>query len=246
MQTAHAAHGARISAWRTLAAIVRDEGAAALLRGVAPAVVRACTYGALRFGSYEPIKSAIGGGGGISPFRVKLAAGCASGALAALITNPIEVWKVRAQTSNLGSAAPISWRTEGVAALMRGVQASMLRSALLTAGQMSCYDEIKHQLRARLALPDAISLHLAAAFVCGLVTTTITAPVDVVKTRLMTSAPAMAYRGTWHCATTIVRCEGAAALFRGWLPSYARQGPATVIILTLNEALRRAAGMSAL
>ena len=126
MQIAQTAHGVRVVAWRTLVTIVRDEGASALLRGVAPAVVRACTYGAMRFGCYEPIKNAIGGGVGAaaSPFHVKLAAGCASGAAAALVTNPIEVWKVRAQTSSL-STFTSSWRADGVAALAHGVRASM-------------------------------------------------------------------------------------------------------------------------
>jgi hypothetical protein len=54
------------------------------------------------------------------------------------------------------------------------------------------------------------------------------------------------YRGTWDCFRSVVRCEGFGALFKGWLPIFSRQGPQTVIILTITEAMRKWLGLPAI
>jgi hypothetical protein len=255
----------------TLARIVRDEGPRSLMRGVGPAIVRASTYGSLRLGMYEPIKrqlAALDANACSSPaFLVKIAAGASSGASAALLTNPIEMLKVRAQSSTQHRAASAAnapeamsslrlardiWTHEGPSAFGRGLAASMQRSAVLTASQIACYDHIKTTLRSSLHLPDSDALRISVAFLCGLVTTTLTSPFDVVKTRMMNQGRADGgslpqYNGsTWRCAAHIVRVEGPLALLRGWSPNFLRQGPQTVIILCMTEALLARSGLSAL
>lgn len=255
----------------TLARIVRDEGPRSLMGGVGPAIVRASTYGSLRLGMYEPIKrqlAAHDASAGSSPaFLVKIAAGASSGAVAALLTNPIEMLKVRAQSSALHRASPVAnasesmsslrlahhiWAHEGPSAFGRGLAASMQRSAVLTASQLGCYDHIKATLRSSLHLPDSDALRVCVAFLCGLVTTTLTSPFDVVKTRMMnqgrTEAGALPQHNgsTWRCAAHIARVEGPLALLRGWSPNFLRQGPQTVIILCMTEALLARCGLNAL
>lgn len=121
---------------------------------------------------------------------------------------------------------------------------------------MASYDQIKPWLQTR--YPDqprnSFSLQLSASLASGLITTTITAPLDVVKTRLM-SEISHSYRNhayistghvhtysscgsTWTALLNIAQNEGPRALFRGWLPNYMRQGPQTMIILLTIERLR--------
>ena len=253
----------------TIARIVRDEGPRALMRGVGPAIVRASTYGSLRLGMYEPIKRYLAANvDASSAFLVKIAAGASSGATAALLTNPMEMLKVRAQSSSRHHASSVAstagamsslqlarhiWAHEGPSAFGRGLAASMQRSAVLTASQLACYDHLKGALRSSLHVPDSDALRLCVAFLCGLVTTTLTSPFDVVKTRMMTQGRAEAggavpqySGGTWRCAAHIVRVEGPLALLRGWSPNFLRQGPQTVIILCMTEALLARSGLSAL
>jgi hypothetical protein len=240
MQLTHAAQGTKVRMLDTLTSIVRVEGWTALFRGVSPAILRACTYGSLRFGLYDPIKKSFSNQ---SSLGVKVAAGCTSGAFAALLTNPIEMLKVRSQLAvdpsqgkSAWQLAKHIWRTEGPSAFSRGLSASMQRSAALTAGQMSSYDEIKHRLQSSFQLPDSTRLQVFTAFICSLVTTTVTSPFDVIKTRMMGQQASRTYRSTLHCLSDLVRTEGAWTLFRGWLPNYTRQGPATIIILSMTAA----------
>lgn len=66
---------------------------------------------------------------------------------------------------------------------------------------------------------------LAYGGIASCVAETMTIPVDVVKTRLqMDGAGARrAYTGSMNCATTLVRTEGAGALFKGLPPALLRQ-----------------------
>lgn len=58
------------------------------------------------------------------------------------------------------------------------------RAAVLTASQCATYDEIKQAIMRLTGLGDHFGTHLSASMVTGLVTTTATAPVDVIKTHM--------------------------------------------------------------
>lgn len=58
------------------------------------------------------------------------------------------------------------------------------RAAVLTASQCATYDEIKQAIMRVTGLGDHFGTHLSASMVTGLVTTTATAPVDVIKTHM--------------------------------------------------------------
>lgn len=93
------------------------------------------------------------------------------------------------------------------------------------------------------------ALHLACSMAGGLACATATAPVDIVKTRYMNQAysPAglpLQYSGMLDCALQTVRSEGLAALWKGWLASWARLGPHTCMSLLVFEELRRQARLA--
>ncbi len=56
-----------------------------------------------------------------------------------------------------------------------------VRASVLTASQCATYDEVKSRLLALTGLRDGLGAQLACSLVTGLVTTTVTNPVDVVK-----------------------------------------------------------------
>jgi solute carrier family 25 uncoupling protein 8/9 len=58
-----------------------------------------------------------------------------------------------------------------------------VRASVLTASQCATYDEVKARLLALTGWGDGVASHLACSLVTGLVTTTATNPVDVVKVR---------------------------------------------------------------
>lgn len=85
-------------------------------------------------------------------------------------------------------------------------------------------------------------LHASAGAITGIVTTTVTAPADVLKTRMFAGGSG----GVVEAATKLVAEEGASALFKGWMANYVRLGPQTMIIFLVSEQLRKAFGLGAL
>ena len=290
--------------------LVRHEGPLALWKGLTPSLIRAVCYGGLRLGLYRPIAVAVesatntnqpgpssataGGEGargspgarrgeGNSSMSTKVAAGCASGAFAAMLLNPTELIKTRLMAdarsrsgvSASSSASPMGpyqvlrrvVREKGIAGLWRGSAMSMTRSAVLTASQCATYDEVKRVIGEYTGMRDGVLLHFTASMLAGLVTTTATNPVDMVKTQLYMDAgggdggagvtkgagkggaggrlrPGLA--GAFDALSMIVRKEGVAGLMRGWSANYVRLGPQTVITFVALEKFRAYAGLTAL
>ncbi|KAI5075466.1 hypothetical protein GOP47_0009542 [Adiantum capillus-veneris] len=210
--------------------MVQSEGTRSLYKGIGPALLRSALYGGLRLGLYEPC------------------------AIATAATNPMEVLKVRMQVSrnvsdgNMVRAIRSMIATEGLRGLWRGIGPSMTRASALTASQLATYDESKQIIKHWMMLEEGFWLHISASFAAGLVGTTATAPIDMVKTRMMIqreNASAL-YKNAFDCAYKICRSEGLFGLYKGWSAMFARLGPQTAITFLVYEKLRQVVGISAL
>ena len=128
---------------------------------------------------------------------------------------------------------------------------TMQPAAVQTASQCASYDAAKRAAMAATGWGDGPATHLAASAATGLVTTTATAPIDVVKTRMMVGA-GVGWGGgggppsPWATAAALVRAEGPGALLKGWTAQYVRLGPQTVITFLVLERLRAMAGLAGL
>ena len=224
-----------------------------------------------------------GGGGSMS---TKVVAGCASGAFAAALLNPTELVKTRLMADERargrgegppGGGARVGpyqvmravINEKGVAGLWRGSAMSMTRSAVLTASQCATYDEVKHRVRRWTGLSDGVATHFLASMLAGLVTTTATNPVDMIKTQLYMDAspggespggespgggrgrsrggrfrPGLA--GAADAFVAVWRRDGPRGLMRGWGANYLRLGPQTVITFVALEKFRSMAGLDTL
>ncbi|XP_077240580.1 mitochondrial substrate carrier family protein isoform X2 [Tasmannia lanceolata] len=209
---------------KLFAQMVKIEGPRALYLGLAPALTRSILYGGLRLGLYEPCKYICDLTFGSTNILVKIASGAFSGAIATVLTNPTEVLKVRLQM-NLNKGRGDSIREmrrivseEGMKALWKGVGPATARAAALTASQLATYDESKQALIRLTPLEEGFPLHLISSATAGTVGTLVTAPVDMIKTRLMMQrefGSAGSYKNGFHCAYQVVRTEGPQALYKG-------------------------------
>jgi dicarboxylate transporter 10 len=78
--------------------------------------------------------------------------------------------------------------------------------------QVGCYDHVKQMLKSGTGMREGFATHVTAAMISGLLTSTASSPLDVVKTRIQAGeAPRAVMRG--------IAGEGARGLFRGWLPN---------------------------
>lgn len=238
----------------TASGIVQQEGFAALFKGLSAALMRAGVYGGARLGFYGPMKSLLSPGKDPT-FGTKLLAGMASGAAAAAIANPTDLIKVRLQAQKTGGAGGITpqyngavgaithiVRAEGVLGLWRGVQPSMMRSAILTATQAATYDEAKRHVLKITGMKEGVQTHLGCSLLTGLVTTTVINPVEVVKNTMFTKGKEC-NMGPVATAGNIFAREGMRGLYKGWTANYARLGPQTTITFLVLEKLRSIAGL---
>jgi solute carrier family 25 uncoupling protein 8/9 len=205
---------------------------------------------------YTPIKTAMAEATGTSnlpmSLQMKILSGSLSGGLAAAVTSPIELIKTRLQAAG---ATPGAVRTssgviravvaaDGVAGLWKGALPGLFRSAILTAAQCATYDEVKRSVLAATGWTEGPMSHLTSSMIAGLVTTTITNPLDVVKTRMFVGGAK--YNGALACAQHVLKTEGPLGFMKGWTASYARLGPHTVIMFMTAERLRKYAGLQSL
>mmetsp|Transcript_15707 Transcript_15707/g.47345 ORF Transcript_15707/g.47345 Transcript_15707/m.47345 type:complete len:296 (-) Transcript_15707:589-1476(-) len=233
---------------QTAVAIVRTEGLLALWSGWQASLARSFFYGGARLGFYTPMKRLVGVDQNPS-FAGNLVAGSASGGLAAVICNPTELVKVRLQSKDGARGGPGAVirkviAEDGFLGLWRGTVPAATRAAIMTASQLATYNEIKAQTRRLTGWGEGVHLHLAASMIAGLVSTTVTSPVDVVKTKMFVAGNQ--YTGPIHCFRDLIRREGLRGLFKGWVPNYCRLGPQTTITFVAVEKLRQLAGLDTL
>jgi hypothetical protein len=93
-------------------------------------------------------------------------------------------------------------------------------------------------LKERLAWEEGTVLHLTSSVIAGIVTTTASNPVDVIKTRIMNTGG-----GLGEVAVSIFKEHGVFGFFRGWTASYSRLGPHTIIIMNIYELLNSMVGL---
>ncbi|KAH6766348.1 Mitochondrial substrate carrier family protein [Perilla frutescens var. hirtella] len=234
--------------------LVKSEGLRALYLGMTPALMRSVLYGGLRLGLYEPSKYVCELAFESRNVLMKIASGAFSGAVATALTNPVEVLKVRLQMRRTTTGGPILElqkiaSEEGVAALWKGVGPAMARAATLTASQLATYDESKQILLRWTSLQEGFYLHLAASTIAGTVSTIMTAPIDMIKTRLMLQRQSKrvgSYKNGLQCAYQVLVTEGPRGLYKGGFAMFARLGPQTTITFIVCEQLRGLAGLKAL
>lgn len=199
--------------------IGREEGVAGYYRGITASMLRELSYSSLRMGLYEPAKYLLVGDESVTGDQIKLwqkvGAGLISGAIGSSIANPTDLVKIRFQSWMPGQPRPYKntfhafwtiWQESGFSGLYRGVSATAIRAAVLTSAQLSSYDETKWLLRHQ-GFQDGYAVHLASAIVAGLVTTTATSPVDVIKTRVMNDKAGV-YKGSLDCFVKTLKSEG--------------------------------------
>ena len=242
--------------------IVRHEGASSLwLTGLTASMLREAFYSTTRMGLYPYVKKLLGTTD--ANLTGKIAAGAVTGALGSIISNPIDVVKISLMaeagaigadgkyTSGLQAGRQPSW-PHTFAALrsvvadghaLRGAVPSVSRGVLMAATQLSTYDHSKLVIRTQLRLmDDGPRLHVACSQISACFCAVVTAPADLIKTRIMADRAGF-YAGPLDCTLRLCRNEGVLALWRGAFPSFLRLGPHFLITFPLYEHLRRRLGL---
>jgi len=196
---------------------------------------------------------------------VNLCCAMFAGSVSSAVANPMDVMKVRMQSrtglspssAGLLATALDIWRKEGVPGLWRGVCPTAQRAALVAGVQLPVYDWVKLRLNSSgwSLVQEGAPCHLLASLVAGFSAAAASNPVDVVRTRLMVQRKsrkllegilaseteqrgAKLYSSAWQCGLQTVKTEGVKALFKGFVPSFARMGPWNIIFFLVYEKLK--------
>ncbi|CAL4060204.1 unnamed protein product [Meganyctiphanes norvegica] len=230
--------------------IIRTQGFLALYNGLSASLLRQVTYSTTRFAIYEVAKQRMAeSSGGPTPFYQRAALAGFAGACGGFVGTPGDMINVRMQNDiklpadqrrNYKHALDGLYRVfreEGLTRLFRGASTATLRAVLITIGQLSFYDQIKLTLLDTPYFEDNIILHFTSSLSAGAIATTMTQPVDVIKTRAMNATPGE-YRNLWHIITHTAK-GGPLAFFKGYIPAFVRLGPHTIITFLFFEQLRQ-------
>eukprot|EP00761_Pharyngomonas_kirbyi_P012188 gb/GECH01012215.1/.p1 GENE.gb/GECH01012215.1/~~gb/GECH01012215.1/.p1 ORF type:complete len:317 (+),score=78.65 gb/GECH01012215.1/:1-951(+) len=246
----------KVNAFSMVKNICKENGILGLYDGLSASLMRQISYSGTRIGVYPVIKHQVADKFGRfikdpeTSLIVKVVSGMGAGAIGAAAGNPADLIMVRMQADK--RLPPESrrnytsvfngWmrviREEGVLQLWRGCSPTVIRAMFVTAGQLSSYDQIKQSLLATQFFDDTVYTQFVASISAGFIATVVTNPIDVIKTRLMNSS---SYSGVIDCFSRVASKEGLSAFYKGFMPSFVRLGPQTVITMLAYERIFRMA-----
>lgn len=169
---------------------------------------------------------------------VHLLAGAIGGATGTVITCPLEVVRTRLQASHnkellvqrssgllRGTFQSIHavYELEGLRGMWRGLGPALSGVIPSRAVQFATYSFMKRTLAP--ILGENTSLHLVSASVAGMMSTTVVAPIWLIKTRLQLQTNEMkrqglAYSGSLDCIRRVYKEEGLRGFYKGLAASY--------------------------
>ncbi|XP_017145481.1 mitochondrial dicarboxylate carrier [Drosophila miranda] len=233
----------KLSVGSTFKKIVREQGVLALYNGISASLLRQYTYTLARFGIYQM-------GSGVmdtSTMARKTFLAAVAGGIGGFVGAPADLVNVRLQNDvklppeqrrnykqAIDGLIRIT-REEGWRSMFNGASMTALRGMLMTVGQIAFYEQSKDVL-VGLGMPQSTSTYITASLISAAAATTLTQPIDVVKTRRMNARP-----GEYSGLTDIfvkTTLEGPMAFFKGYTPAFARLMPHTVLLFLTLEFLR--------
>ena len=178
--------------------------------------------------------------------QLSILTGASAGATEALVVVPFELVKIRLQDrasagkykGSMDAVIKIV-KQEGPLALYNGLESTMWRHILWNAGYFGVIFQIKELLPKAIPGDKAMQIRndLLAGAAGGTFGTVLNTPMDVVKSRIQNSPKIKGslpkYNWAWPAVGTVLKEEGASALYKGFLPKVLRLGPGGGILLVV-------------
>ncbi|KRZ15433.1 Mitochondrial uncoupling protein 4 [Trichinella zimbabwensis] len=250
--------------------IVRKEGFFGLWNGITPAVTRHydvyffSVYTGVRVMFYETFREELFHRNEDGTFDLwkAMCSSMASGAIGQFLASPTDLVKVQMQmegrrrldglpprVENMFQAFRQTFASGGIPALWKGWLPNCQRAAIVNMADISTYDTVKHLLLKHTQLPDTYVTHGISSAFSGLAAAITSTPVDVVKTRMMNQTAKVAvgerfYKSSIDCLLKTISNEGFFALYKGFVPIWARMAPWSLTFWVSYERIRWMTGAS--
>uniref|UniRef100_A0A7S2XI43 Calmodulin n=1 Tax=Attheya septentrionalis TaxID=420275 RepID=A0A7S2XI43_9STRA len=242
-----------------------SEGFIGLYRGLLPQLVGVAPEKAIKLSVNDMLRdtfttSDLQTGESNIHFPLEMLSGGCAGACQVLVTNPLEITKIRLQVQGetvrilkaAGRSVPppqsavAICKELGMVGLYKGAAACLLRDIPFSAIYFPAYAFSKDYLINREGSNGASAANLLlAGAVAGIPAAFLTTPADVIKTRLqvVTRDGDVAYTGMRDCATKIYKQEGWSAFYKGSGMRVSRSSPQFAITLLAYEKLGHFLGL---
>lgn len=222
--------------------------ASRLYRGITAPILMEAPKRATKFAANDSWGSFYRGLFGVQKQTQSLATltGATAGATEAFVVVPFELVKIRLQDRS--SAGKYNGmldvvrkivQQEGILAMYNGLEATLWRHIAWNGGYFGTIFQIRSQLPAVQAgnKQQQTRNDLIAGTVGGIAGTVLNTPMDVVKSRIQNTSkvPGVVpkYNWAWPGVLTVMREEGFAALYKGFMPKVLRLGPGGGILLVV-------------
>lgn len=264
----------RLGVGEALRHVVRSEGVRALWKGNGVTIIHRLPYSSANFWVYEHMNEVwkqhmpSQGPWAASDVARRLVAGGVAGMSACTLAYPLDLVRTRlaAQTSRsyyhgIGHALRTIVQDEGARGLYRGLGPTLLQVAPSLAINYAAYETMRS---AWLATTDrstpTVGMSLACGSAAGLVSSTATFPLDLVRRRLQlegqggmngsstgvgsSSGGGPLARATFRSTLgAVVQREGLRGLYAGILPEYYKVVPGVAIAFMTYELMKKTLGV---
>lgn len=239
---------AKQTIWQITRNVIREEGFMALNQGLSAAILRQLTYSTFRFAFYEEVKQHWILSDKEFSFLNKVIVAAIGGAIGGYVGTPADVVNVRMQNDikipkeqrrnyrHAFDGLRQIYKYEGLKGLFAGASMATGRSILMTIGQLCFYDQCKSMLMTYVDMKDTVVTHFTASIFAGAVATSLTQPLDVLKTRLMNARPGE-FNNMWHLILYTAKL-GPRGFFKGYILRFTRLAPHTILTFVFFEQLR--------
>ncbi|WVN89371.1 uncharacterized protein L203_104594 [Cryptococcus depauperatus CBS 7841] len=230
--------------------VLSQDGVRGLYTGLTASVFRQMTYSVTRLGVYDTMKRYMSRNGKKLTTSDMVVCASTAGALGGIAGNPADIILVRMIAN---PTKPLDHQVhyrnaihglhkmihyEGLGSLTRGLAPNTIRAILMNASQLVSYDFFKEHILAANLIQNGMPLHFVSSALSGTVATTICAPADVLKSRIMSMKHGNAGHGPINLLMESLKHEGPRFLFKGWLPAWIRLTPNTICMFVFLEQLR--------
>lgn len=162
--------------------------------------------------------------------------GATAGATESFVVVPFELVKIRLQDKANASkyngmldVVAKTVRQEGILAMYQGLESTLWRHILWNAGYFGCIFQVRQLLPKAKDKSGQMANDILAGTVGGTIGTVLNTPLDVVKSRIQNAVkvPGVTPKYNWAfpAVGTVLKEEGFAALYKGFLPKVLRLGP---------------------
>lgn len=235
---------------QALIQMYRNEGIIGLYKGNGINVFRASPCAAFEFLFYEIFKCSLIDETNSSDFKAKLLCGALTGVTANTLTYPMDLLKTilsvqlnpRHYKKGIWGHVKIIYQKEGYRGFYKGWFTAMIGIAPYIAIKMATFDALKSRYLQDKDHPYFNVLNLTFGAIAGFVSMTTTYPLDLIKRRMQllgVNKHVRNYNGLVHCINSIMLHEGPKGFFKGLSPCVAKMVPATAILFSVNERLKK-------